>query len=69
MSLTNKCDFSELLNNLGGCREVDEVFVKIKECDRDVSGHLKYHKVNLNEKLTEWQLILARAGNTIYHVK
>ena len=57
----DKCNFSTICSSFSDC-SAEKVFVKLKECNRDLQAHLKYRKVNLNEKLTEWQLILSRAG-------
>lgn len=62
------CGNSLLLNNAGICGlsadyPQQAVYVTLKECDRDISDHLKLCKISGGDEVnSEMKLLLARAG-------
>lgn len=62
------CSYSTLLNTTSPCGESSDYpgqveCVALKDCAKDVSGHLKTFKLSSDEGVgTEMKLLLARAG-------
>jgi hypothetical protein len=54
------CDISKLIKRGGCCDE--NYLITLKQCDRETECHLKSNTVTLEEDISEWQLILGRAG-------
>jgi hypothetical protein len=54
------CDVSKLIKREGCCDENN--LITSKQCDRETESHLKSNKVTLEEDISEWQLILSKAG-------
>ena len=66
------CGYSLLLKNPGHCGVSPDypnqvVYVTLKECQKDVSDHLKFCKISGDEDINnnEMKLLLARAGNEL----
>jgi hypothetical protein len=65
------CGYSLLLQNADSCGISSEypkhvVFVTLKDCERDISDHLKFCKISGDKAIdSEIKLLLARAGNII----
>jgi hypothetical protein len=62
------CGYSLLLKNPGNCGISSDypkqvVYVTLKECERDISDHLKFCKISADEAINnETNLLLARSG-------
>lgn len=67
------CGYSLLLENAATCGLSPDypkqvVFVSLRDCDRDISDHLKFCKISGDESIDdEMKLLLARAGKPLYY--
>ena len=65
------CGYSMLLENAETCGMSSDyprhvLFVTLKDCERDVSDHLKFCKISGDRAIdNEMKLLLARAGKII----